>query len=71
MTPKDHLDRAEELLRQAREITGPGYQLDVISIAVEAVGHALSAIAIELGAPHAATAGGVTSDQPTAGTPGR
>lgn len=57
MTAKGHLERAEQLLEQARNATEPGVTGEVTALALEAIGHGLAAIAIELGAPHTAGPG--------------
>lgn len=60
MNAAQHLERAEQLLGQAHGIGEPGYALDVLSLATEALAHATVALAIEAGAPHAAAPAGVT-----------
>lgn len=52
MTAEQHLERAEQLLEQAQQADA-GYELPArLGVALEAVGHAVAAVAIELGVPH-------------------
>lgn len=54
MNAKDHLARADQLLEQADTNRRTWEPIEMLSAALEAIGHALAAIAIEAGAPHAA-----------------
>lgn len=61
MTVKEHLDRAEQLLEAAYTAGEEWEIIDVLSAALNAIGHALVALAIESGAPHPNTPGGSTA----------
>lgn len=65
MTAAEHLARAEKLLAMAR--TGEANWSDSAGLeaVLEAQGHALVALAIELGVPHATPAGGVPASADT------
>jgi len=52
MTPAEHIARAEEELQAARDLGNEWDQGERLSVALTAIGHALIAIAVELGAPH-------------------
>lgn len=62
MTPADHIARAESTLQDTRDLGTDWDQGERIAMALAAIGDALVAIAVELGAPHsAAPAGGAAS----------
>lgn len=61
MNAAQHLERAEALLARARTTVDDPGVTDALTLTVEAAGHALIALAIEAGAPHAAAPAGVTS----------
>lgn len=58
MMPAEHIAKAEQLLQQAQDSDTEDLGSFVSATATEAIGHALIAIAIELGAPHAAAPAG-------------
>lgn len=61
MTPAEHITAAEQALTAAdnwREVWTEGERT---AITLTAVGHALIALAVELGAPHAAAPSGGTN----------
>lgn len=70
MTAKEHLAEADRLLAEVGRTNSPWPAEWVLARAMQAQGHALAAIAIELGAPHTTTTGEVTSDTTPAGTTG-
>lgn len=57
MTAAEHLARAEQLLTEADGKAGLWEASDVLALALNAIGHGLAAVAIELGAPHPAASG--------------
>lgn len=63
MTAAEHLDKAAKLLDDVSAANGADDQLSIVEMGLEAIGHALAAIAIELGVPRpvqpAAEAAGV------------
>lgn len=61
MNAKDHLDRAEAVLDSLRGDYQKWDQAEALALATEAVAHALTAVAIELGAPHGAPTTGATA----------
>lgn len=61
MNASQHLDLAEQLLGEAAGADGPGDTERALSLAMQCQGHALIALAIELGAPHTAAAGTETA----------
>lgn len=61
MTPKEHIAEAERLLEAARQATAPGESIESLSLATQAQGHALIALAVESGAPHTAAPAEVPS----------
>jgi hypothetical protein len=54
VTPADHIARAENILRDTRDLGNEWDKGERISMTLAAIGDALVAIAIELGAPHQA-----------------
>lgn len=52
MNAKQHLARADRLLESADTNSRTWEPLEKVAAALEAIGHALTAIAIEAGAPH-------------------
>jgi hypothetical protein len=56
VTPAEHITKAERLLSQAQNTEAEDWDTFATATATEAIGHALIAIAIELGAPHTVTA---------------
>lgn len=64
MNASQHLARAEQLLTGIDTNRREWEPLEQLAAALEAIGHALTAIAIEAGAPHAAPqAGKAGNDQ--------
>lgn len=61
MTAQEHLDTAERLLAQVTDHDTAIQRGEGLFLAVWAIGHALAALAIETGVPHAAVAGGAGS----------
>ena len=59
MTAAEHIAKAEQLLTQAHDPDIESWDSFATASATEAIGHALIAIAIELGAPHAGPASAV------------
>lgn len=53
MTPAEHVTAAEQALDQAADMTNMWDQAERVAIALTGVGHALIALAVEQGAPHA------------------
>jgi len=54
MTPADHIARAENILRDTRDLGSEWDQGERVAMALAAMCDALIAIAVELGAPHTA-----------------
>lgn len=61
MTPQQHLDRAETLLDKAFQFDGDWSEAERIAACLLGIGDLLFAIAVELGAPHAAAPAGSAS----------
>ena len=61
MTPAEHIARAEQLLALPYQNDGGWTEQQHQANATEAVGHALIAIAVELGAPHTPATSAVPS----------
>lgn len=57
MRAKDHLEEAERLLFNISPPRQSWEDIEVLGAALKAIGHALTAIAIESGVPHAAVPG--------------
>lgn len=61
MTPAEHIDAAEQLLAKAAE-PGRGWdEGELLATALQSLGHALIAIAVETGTPHTSAASAVPS----------
>lgn len=58
MTAQEHLDRAENLLGHVASTDTVANRGEGLFLAVWAIGHALAALAIETGVPHAPVPGG-------------
>lgn len=53
MTSADHINEAELILARAKETGHEWDEADLVAAALSAIGHALIAMAIENGVPHA------------------
>lgn len=63
MTPAEHLAQAEAWLSNPPPADHPQYTVMDIAISLNALAHAVVAIAAELGVPHGGTGGGGDSAQ--------
>lgn len=62
MTPAEHITAAEDSLRRSADLTNLWSEGERIAYALAGIGHALIALAVEQGAPHAsAPPGGPSS----------
>lgn len=52
MTPQEHIDAAELMLKDLNGYDEPFTEHQIMANALIAVGHALIALAVETGAPH-------------------
>lgn len=57
MTAAEHIAKAELLLKTAADTGHTWDAADLVAVALSSIGHALIALAVESGVPHAAATG--------------